>query len=66
MEKEISKEVIKFPSVTINKIKFNDGTEIPIKKDDIIVFVGANNVGKSRALKDIRNDLLEIPKKRLL
>lgn len=66
MEKEISKEVIKFPSVTINKIKFNDGTEIPIKKDDIIVFVGANNVGKSRALKDIRNDLLENSKKKIV
>lgn len=46
------------PTLTINKIVFNDGTEYSFNEDDIVVFVGANNVGKSRTLKDIKNDLL--------
>ena len=37
----------------ISEIKFNDGKSLTIKKDDIVVFVGPNNVGKSRALKDL-------------
>lgn len=58
-----SKEI---PAVTISKIKFNDGTEIPLKDNDIILFVGANNVGKSRALKDIKDDLVESTKKKII
>lgn len=37
----------------ISKVVFNDGKTIDIKKDDIIVFVGPNNAGKSQSLKDI-------------
>lgn len=37
----------------ITKLKFNNGTEIPLDKSDIVVFVGPNNSGKSRSLKDI-------------
>lgn len=59
MNNEENKENVKIPSVVISKIKFNDGTELPLDGDDIVVFVGANNVGKSRALKDIRNDIIE-------
>ena len=40
--------------VYISKIKFAD-EEIRINKDDIVVFVGPNNVGKSQSLKDIYN-----------
>lgn len=47
-----------FPSLTIKKIEWNDGTDMCFNSDDIIVLVGANNVGKSRALKKIRDDLL--------
>ena len=47
-----------FPSLTIKKIEWNDGTDMCFNSDDIIVLVGANNVGKSRALKNIRDDLL--------
>lgn len=66
MENEILNEETVFPAVTINKIKFNDGTEISLSKNDIVVFVGANNVGKSRALKDIRDDLLEDSKNKVI
>ena len=34
-------------------LKFNDGTSIPVGKDDLVVIVGGNNTGKSRTLKDI-------------
>ena len=37
----------------IVKIKFNTGKELDVNKNDIVVFVGANNVGKSQALSDI-------------
>ena len=66
MENEILNEETVFPAVTINKIKFNDGTEISLSKNDIVVFVGANNVGKSRTLKDIRDDLLEDSKNKVI
>ena len=59
MSVELEKKSTNTPSVTINEIKFNDGTKVSLRPDDIIVFVGANNVGKSRALKDISNDLID-------
>lgn len=37
----------------ISEITFNNGQNVPIAKNDIIVFVGPNNVGKSQALRDI-------------
>ena len=37
----------------ISKIVFNDNTEIEVGQNDIMVFVGPNNAGKSQALKDI-------------
>ncbi|MDP4121232.1 MAG: AAA family ATPase [Bacillota bacterium] len=37
----------------ISEITFNNGKSIPIKQNEILVFVGPNNVGKSQALKDI-------------
>ncbi|MBN8586060.1 MAG: ATP-binding protein [Ignavibacteria bacterium] len=46
------------PKVWISKIKINDGTEIPLKQNDILVFVGPNNAGKSAALREI-NLLIE-------
>lgn len=58
MNNEITEESRKIPSVTISKIKFNNGSEFNLNDDDIIIFVGANNVGKSRALKDIKADII--------
>lgn len=45
------------PSVVIKEITFNDGIKRNFKQDDIVLLVGANNVGKSRTLKDLREDL---------
>lgn len=37
----------------IVKIIFNNGKELVVNKDDIVVFVGPNNAGKSQSLSDI-------------
>lgn len=37
----------------ISKLKFNNGQELDIAINDIVVFVGPNNAGKSQSLKDI-------------
>lgn len=37
----------------ISKVVFNNGQSIDINKNDIVIFVGPNNVGKSQSLKDI-------------
>lgn len=47
------------PSVVIKTITFNDGSEIEFNSDDIVLLVGANNVGKSRTLKDLQEDLID-------
>lgn len=48
-----------FPSLSIEKIKFKKhDNELNFNKDDIVLFVGANNVGKSRTLKDIQSKIL--------
>ena len=52
-------ENINSPSVVITSIKFKNGQKIDFNSDDIVLLVGANNVGKSRTLKDLREDLIE-------
>lgn len=37
----------------ISQIRFNDGEKIDIAENDIVVFVGPNNAGKSQSLKDL-------------
>lgn len=37
----------------ISNIKFNNGKSVEINKNDIVIFVGPNNAGKSQSLKDI-------------
>lgn len=37
----------------ISKLYFNTGESLDIRQDDIVVFVGPNNAGKSQSLKDI-------------
>lgn len=66
MNSDIYEDININPSVVIKKIKFNDNTEIELNNDDIVVFVGANNVGKSRILKDIKNDILESSSKKVI
>ena len=48
-----SEEANKIPEVYISQLRFNNDQTIEIKKNDIVVFVGPNNAGKSQALKDI-------------
>lgn len=43
--------------VWINEIEFSDGTQIVLNENDIIVFVGPNNAGKSASLKEIASSL---------
>jgi len=38
--------------VWLSEIEFNDGSKIPFGKNDIAVFVGPNNAGKSASLKE--------------
>lgn len=66
MNSDIYEDININTSVVIKKIKFNDNTEIELNNDDIVVFVGANNVGKSRVLKDIKNDILESSSKKVI
>ncbi len=42
------------PSVHLTSASFSDGTKIEFGQNDIIVFVGPNNAGKSQALRDLR------------
>ena len=44
---------IKRPEVYLTELRFNDGSSVKINSNDIVVFVGANNVGKSQSLCDI-------------
>lgn len=44
--------------VSIDKLLFNDDTEVNLSPTDIVVFVGPNNAGKSRSLKDIMNAIV--------
>ena len=37
----------------ISRLQFNNGESLDVKQDDIVVFVGPNNAGKSQSLKDI-------------
>lgn len=53
-DKEVSKEK---PQIYFKNIKFNDNTELPLEKNSIVVFTGANNSGKSQVLKDIELSL---------
>ncbi len=41
------------PSISITSVKFSNGEVIQLEPNDIVVFVGPNNAGKTRALRDI-------------
>lgn len=42
----------KKPQIFFKTITFNDGTQLPLGHNSIVVFTGANNSGKSQVLKD--------------
>ena len=41
------------PTVSFQSISFSDGTEVSFEPNDVVVFVGPNNAGKSLALREI-------------
>ena len=45
------------PQVFLQSIAFNDGTVLPLTRNSIVVFTGANNSGKSQVLRDLENCL---------
>src|SRR5580698_1853661 len=45
------------PSVTIESMQFSDGTVVALQPNDIVLFVGPNNAGKSLALRDIQEHI---------
>ncbi len=51
--------------VSVAKLSFNDGTELHLEPNSVVVFVGANNVGKSQALANIAEDTGAIEKDNL-
>ena len=55
------------PSITIESIKFKDKDDaISFNSDDIVLLVGANNVGKSRTLKDLQEDIIDVNRSKVL
>ena len=46
------------PKVWISKVEFSDNSKIDFDNNDIIVFVGPNNAGKSATLKEASNFLI--------
>ena len=45
------------PSVTIESMEFSDGTVVALQPNDIVLFVGPNNAGRSLALRDIEEHI---------
>lgn len=39
--------------VRVKQVEFSDGTSLPVPDTGVVLFVGPNNAGKSRALRDI-------------
>lgn len=52
-DENISVDSKERPQIYLKRIKFNDDTNLCLKKNSIIIFTGANNSGKSQVLKDI-------------
>ena len=50
IEEAVQEEDFRF---LLTALVFNDGTEVTIGADDLVVIVGGNNTGKTRTLKDI-------------
>src|SRR5271163_2654372 len=50
-------EVAERSAVTIESMVFSNGTAISLEPNDIVVFVGPNNAGKSLALRDIQEHI---------
>ena len=49
------------PTVTFETITFSDGKTLDLLEDDVIVFVGPNNAGKSLALRELEDHFSNPP-----
>lgn len=56
---DIGITAIQNPQVFLKNIIFNDGTQLPLNYNSVIVFTGANNSGKSQVLRDVETGLDE-------
>ena len=45
------------PQIFISKLEFDDNTVMDLSSSDIVIFIGANNAGKSQVLRDIDNKM---------
>lgn len=55
-----------YPSLKIKNITLKNGETINFNNDDVVILVGANNVGKSRFLKEIKEEMFESNKKKYI
>lgn len=46
-----------YPRLYIKELRFKDGVKLSLKENSIVVFVGANNCGKSQMLLDIETSI---------
>lgn len=56
-EKAISSQQIKKPTISIRSVTFSGGDVLAFDHDDIVVFVGPNNAGKSAALREMQQSI---------
>lgn len=56
---DIGITAIQNPQVFLKNIIFNDGTQLHLNYNSVIVFTGANNSGKSQVLRDVETGLDE-------
>lgn len=54
------------PSVQYRDITFSDGSTIQLDPEDVVVFVGPNNAGKSRALHELQQRLKRSHRSRVI
>ena len=52
-EPPIDEIEVRRPTLSFKTITFSDGTILELENDDIVVFVGPNNAGKSAALREL-------------
>jgi hypothetical protein len=45
------------PRLWVKNLKFSDGTDVAVEKNDVVIIVGPNNGGKSATLRGIRDKL---------
>jgi ABC-type transport system involved in cytochrome c biogenesis ATPase subunit len=53
MADDEAEQTLQRPSLTFESITFSDGDTLDLNEDDIVVFVGPNNAGKSAALREL-------------